>query len=133
MTRSSRRAFLSRSAANGLLWVCDLAFTSCKGPPADLLGQKGAQGPGGDRIAEKAKQIIIELLGVKDAEVTPSARLKEDLGADSLDVVELVMVFEEAFDLEIPSEDCEKYFVTVKSVTEYIRSRVKERAAPKHP
>ena len=56
-------------------------------------------------VEEKVKQIIVEQLQVDEAEVTPSASFQEDLGADSLDVVELVMQFEEAFDLEIPDED----------------------------
>ena len=55
-------------------------------------------------VEEKVKQIIVEQLQVDEAEVTPSASFQEDLGADSLDVVELVMQFEEAFDLEIPDE-----------------------------
>ena len=59
-------------------------------------------------VEEKVKQIIVEQLQVDEAEVTPSASFQEDLGADSLDVVELVMQFEEAFDLEIPDEDAEK-------------------------
>ena len=59
-------------------------------------------------MEEKVKQIIVEQLQVDEAEVTPSASFQEDLGADSLDVVELVMQFEEAFDLEIPDEDAEK-------------------------
>ena len=59
-------------------------------------------------VEEKVKQIIVEQLQVDEAEVTPTASFQEDLGADSLDVVELVMQFEEAFDLEIPDEEAEK-------------------------
>ena len=59
-------------------------------------------------VEEKVKQIIVEQLQVDEAEVTPGASFQEDLGADSLDVVELVMQFEEAFDLEIPDEEAEK-------------------------
>src|SRR4249920_474114 len=70
-------------------------------------------------VEEKVKQIIVEQLQVDEAEVTPSASFQEDLGADSLDVVELVMQFEEAFDLEIPDEDAEK-IKTVKDAVEYI-------------
>jgi acyl carrier protein len=55
-------------------------------------------------VEEKVKQIIVEQLQVDEAEVTPGASFQEDLGADSLDVVELVMQFEEAFDIEIPDE-----------------------------
>ena len=57
---------------------------------------------------EKIKQIVVDELGVDEAEVTENARFIEDLGADSLDLVELVMRFEEEFDIEIPDEDAEK-------------------------
>ena len=76
-----------------------------------------------DRIAsveERVKQIIVEQLGVDEAEVTPTASFVDDLGADSLDVVELTMAFEEAFGIEIPDEDAEK-IATVKDATEYIQ------------
>ena len=75
-------------------------------------------------VEEKVKQIIVEQLQVDEAEVTPGASFQEDLGADSLDVVELVMQFEEAFDLEIPDEDAEK-ITRVKEAVEYIESHGK--------
>ena len=59
------------------------------------------------QIGEKVKQIIVEQLGVDEGEVTSSASFVDDLGADSLDTVELVMAFEEGFDIEIPDEDAE--------------------------
>ncbi|MBK8466908.1 MAG: acyl carrier protein [Chloracidobacterium sp.] len=59
-------------------------------------------------VQDKIKQIIVDELGVDEAEVTENARFIEDLGADSLDLVELVMRFEEEFDIEIPDEDAEK-------------------------
>jgi acyl carrier protein len=59
-------------------------------------------------VQDKNKQIIVDELGVDEAEVTENARFIEDLGADSLDLVELVMRFEEEFDIEIPDEDAEK-------------------------
>jgi len=59
-------------------------------------------------VAEKVKSIIVEQLGVEADEVTPEASFTEDLGADSLDIVELVMAFEEEFGIEIPDEDAEK-------------------------
>lgn len=74
--------------------------------------------------AEKVKQIFVEQLGVDESEVTPSATLADDLGADSLDRVELVMAFEESFDLEISDEDAEK-LTTVQQVIDYIEGRVK--------
>ena len=70
-------------------------------------------------VAEKVKSIIVEQLGVEDSEVTSDASFVNDLGADSLDTVELVMAFEEAFDIEIPDEDAEK-IVTVKNAIDYI-------------
>ena len=79
-------------------------------------------------VEEKVKQIIVEQLQVDEAEVTPGASFQEDLGADSLDVVELVMQFEEAFDLEIPDEDAEK-IKTVKDAIDYIEKNAKARKA----
>ncbi len=73
---------------------------------------------------ERVKQIIVEQLGVDEAEVTPSASFVDDLGADSLDIVELVMAFEEAFEIEIPDEDAEK-IRTVKDAVDYINSHAK--------
>jgi acyl carrier protein len=77
-----------------------------------------------DSTEEKVKQIVIEQLGVDEAEVTPNASFVDDLGADSLDTVELVMAFEEAFDLEIPDEDAEK-IRTVKDAIDYIGKHAK--------
>jgi len=78
-------------------------------------------------IEEKVKQIIVEQLGVDEAEVTSSASFVDDLGADSLDTVELVMALEEAFDIEIPDEDAEK-IRTVQDAIDYINkhSQVKK-------
>ena len=70
-------------------------------------------------VDEKVKQIIVEQLGVDEGEVTPSASFVDDLGADSLDTVELVMAFEEAFEIEIPDEDAEK-IRTVQDAIDYI-------------
>ena len=75
-------------------------------------------------VEEKVKQIIVEQLGVDEAEVTPSASFVDDLGADSLDTVELVMAFEEAFDIEIPDEDAEK-IRTVNDAVDYIEKHAK--------
>jgi acyl carrier protein len=71
-------------------------------------------------VDERVKQIIIEQLGVDEGEVTSTASFVDDLGADSLDTVELVMAFEEAFGIEIPDEDAEK-IATVKDAVEYIQ------------
>ena len=74
-------------------------------------------------IFEKVKKIVVDQLGVDEDEVTPEASFVDDLGADSLDIVELVMAFEEEFDLEIPDEDAEK-INTVGDVVDYLKSRV---------
>ena len=70
---------------------------------------------------DKVKEIIIDQLGVEPDEVTLEASFIDDLGADSLDIVELIMAFEEEFDLEIPDEEAEKIKV-VKDVVEYLQS-----------
>ena len=75
-------------------------------------------------VAEKVKSIIVEQLGVDEEEVTLDASFTEDLGADSLDIVELVMAFEEAFEIEIPDEDAEK-IRTVKDAVDYINGHAK--------
>jgi acyl carrier protein len=72
-------------------------------------------------IEEKVKQIVVEQLGVDEAEVTASASFVDDLGADSLDTVELVMAFEEAFGMEIPDEEAEK-IKTVQNAIDYIEA-----------
>lgn len=75
-------------------------------------------------VEDKVKQIIVEQLGVEEAEVTANASFVDDLGADSLDTVELVMAFEEAFDIEIPDEDAEK-IRTVQNAVDYINKHAK--------
>jgi len=70
-------------------------------------------------VFDRVKGIIVEQLGVDEAEVTPEASFVEDLGADSLDVVELVMALEEEFEVEIPDEDAEK-IVKVGEAVKYI-------------
>jgi acyl carrier protein len=76
------------------------------------------------KSVEKVKQLISEQLGVDEAEVTPSASFVDDLGADSLDQVELVMALEEAFDLEISDTDAEK-IRTVQDAIDYIEKHAK--------
>ncbi len=73
-----------------------------------------------EEIFEKVKSIIIEQLGVTEASVTMEASFIDDLGADSLDIVELIMALEEEFDIEIPDADAEKV-VTVGDVVDYIK------------
>ncbi len=73
-------------------------------------------------LEEKVKEIIVEQLGVNAEQVTPEAAFIEDLGADSLDTVELVMAFEEEFGAEIPDEDAEK-LTTVGAVVSYLKEK----------
>lgn len=80
-------------------------------------------GNGMASVEEKVKSIIVDQLGVNESEVTVNASFVDDLGADSLDTIELVMAFEEAFGIEIPDEDAEK-IKTVKNAIEYVEARV---------
>lgn len=73
-------------------------------------------------VADKVKKIIVEQLGVEAGQVTDDASFTDDLGADSLDIVELVMAFEEEFDIEIPDEDAEK-IGRVRHAVSYIESQ----------
>lgn len=72
-------------------------------------------------IEGRVKKIIVEQLGVKEEDVKPEASFVEDLGADSLDTVELVMALEEEFDIEIPDEEAEK-ITTVQSAIDYVQN-----------
>jgi acyl carrier protein len=74
-------------------------------------------------VFDRVKAIVVEQLGVEANEVTPQSKFVEDLGADSLDVVELVMALEDEFDLEIPDEEAEK-IATVGAAAKYIESHV---------
>ncbi|HEY6104065.1 MAG TPA: acyl carrier protein [bacterium] len=79
-------------------------------------------------VFDRVKGIVVEQLGVAEEEVTAEASFVDDLGADSLDVVELVMALEEEFGVEIPDEDAEK-IVTVGEAVKYIESHAGEHAA----
>jgi len=76
-------------------------------------------------VEQRVKEIIVEQLSVSDEEVVPEASFVDDLGADSLDLVELIMVMEEKFEQEIPDEDAEK-LQTVQDAISYIKERVTE-------
>ena len=93
------------------------AETECRLPPRDTEFAIHAI----SNIEARVKKIIIEQLGVKEEQVTNEASFVEDLGADSLDTVELVMALEEEFELEIPDEDAEK-ITTVQQAIDYISS-----------
>jgi len=74
------------------------------------------------KLEERVKEIIVEQLGVNAEQVTPEASFIDDLGADSLDTVELIMAFEEEFGAEIPDEEAEK-LTTVGKVTDYLKGK----------
>ncbi len=74
-------------------------------------------------VSAKVKEIIVSKLGVDEAQITPEASFTNDLGADSLDTVELVMEFEKAFNLQIPDEDAEK-IATVGDAVKYLSAKV---------
>ena len=74
-----------------------------------------------ENIEQRVKKIVVEQLGVKEEDVTVDASFVDDLGADSLDTVELVMALEEEFDCEIPDEDAEK-ITTVQQAVEFIKN-----------
>ena len=78
---------------------------------------------GSEEVFEKVKGIIVEQLGVAETSVNMESSFIEDLGADSLDIVELIMALEEAFDIEIPDADAEKV-VTVGDVVDYIKDHI---------
>ena len=109
-----------------------LAGRGIPGPRAK--GEKIRRPPGGAHaprnmggfmsVEQKVKQIIVEQLGVDENAVDPTASFVDDLGADSLDIVELVMAFEEAFEIDIPDEDAEKITV-VKDAIDYIEAKKK--------
>jgi acyl carrier protein len=91
---------------------------------ATLMGEEARKTmAAGDKVEEKVKKIIAENLGVEEDEVVPEASFVDDLGADSLDTVELVMAFEEAFEIEIPDEDAEK-ILTVGKAVDYIKEKL---------
>ena len=74
-------------------------------------------------LEDRVTEIIVEQLGVSKEEIVPEASFIDDLGADSLDIVELVMAMEEEFDVEIPDEDAEK-LQTVAAATQYLRGKI---------
>ena len=78
-----------------------------------------------NEIEVRVKKIVVEQLGVKDEEITTDASFVDDLGADSLDTVELVMALEEEFETEIPDEDAEK-IITIKDAVKYIVERMEK-------
>ena len=77
-------------------------------------------------VTEKVKEMIVEQLGVSESEVSPEAKFIDDLGADSLDIVELIMALEDVYGIEIPDEDAEK-METVGDAIKYIEQRLAEK------
>src|SRR5258705_10699500 len=93
--------------------------------PGDAHANRRKTRGGFMSVEQKVKQIIVEQLGVEEAQADPTASFVDDLGADSLDIVELEMAFEEVFDLDIPDEDAEK-IATVKNAAAYIEPKRKK-------
>lgn len=88
-----------------------------------IQGNRGGEHVAGEGIFEKIKEIIVDQLGVEDDEVTLEASFIDDLGADSLEIVELIMALEEEFGIAIPDEDVEK-ITTVGHAVEYIKENM---------
>lgn len=80
-----------------------------------------------DKVYQEVKKILTDKLGIAETEITPDANLVRDLGIDSLDYAELVMEFEQSFNIRIPDEDAEK-LATVKEAANYIEKKVAEEA-----
>jgi len=78
-----------------------------------------------ENVEQQVKEVVVEHLGVNPDEVTPEASFIDDLGADSIDTVELVMALEEKFEIKVPEEDAEK-LTTVGAAIDYIKSHVAE-------
>src|SRR5262249_48782512 len=121
-----REACCNRAASRALVFLYrdsreQVDLRVCVAPGAQQEKESMAS------VDERVKQIIVEQLGVDEAEVTPKASFVDDLGADSLDTVELVMAFEEAFDVEIPDEEAEK-IRTVQDAVSYIEAHAKAKS-----
>ena len=93
--------------------------------PTKIAGEVRDFDPAQYIPAKDVKKIVVEQLGVKEEDVTPNASFVDDLGADSLDTVELVMALEEEFETEIPDEDAEK-ITTVQQAVDYIKAHSKD-------
>jgi len=101
------------------------AYIKQQKPAEDCAGEAFLRRMKLSATLERVKKVVVDKLNVTDSEVTEEASFIDDLGADSLDVVELVMGFEEEFGIQIPDEDAEK-IQTVKQAVEYIESRIAE-------
>jgi acyl carrier protein len=99
-------------------------FIEYAGGPARGLPSRG-EGEGMSSIEERVRKIVIEQLGVKEEDITPEASFVDDLGADSLDTVELVMALEEEFECDIPDEEAEK-ITTVQQAIDYVQSHLNQ-------
>src|SRR5206468_1374714 len=120
MTRAVSKALVRQKSGGRVINITSTA--GAMGNAGQVNYSAAKAGPIGftKSVDEKVKEIIVEQLGVEEDDVTPSAKFIEDLGADSLDTVELVMALEEHFDIQIPDEDAEK-IVTVGDAVQYIK------------
>lgn len=119
-TANARREFLSLACrCAGVFAVSHLSLTA-------LLAQTNAKPAAQNATIERrVNAVIAHHLEIKPERVVPSARLIEDLGADSLDLVELIMAFEEEFNIEIPDDDAEKFF-TVQDAYDFVNRNIKK-------
>lgn len=124
-TNRTRTRKIPSSCRHGL-FPRGLFFGVAKSPRAKLITRNANyqlhQHMSDKSIEDRVKDIIVDQLGVNADQVTPEAKFVEDLGADSLDTVELVMAFEEEFDIEVPDEEAEK-LQSVADVISYITSQ----------
>jgi acyl carrier protein len=124
---SAMRKSLSRRE---LLWGLAVALLSAsrraasQAKPSKSKQKNSSKPEPTDPITLKAREIVVKQLGVDERQVIPTARFAEDLNADSLDLVELIMAFEEAFDLKIPDKDAAK-ICTFKEAVDYLKAHAK--------
>ena len=124
----SRRRFLKRVTTVLAAGAAGAALPKAARPTSSPQATSPGK-PKSASVEERVKRIVIEQLGVEEAEVVPKARLAEDLGADSLDVVELIMALEEAFDIEIEDGEAEK-LKTVGDLIQCVQAHLKPAKEP---
>jgi acyl carrier protein len=128
----TRRRFLRRVGTGAVAGVsCSLLAIAPLSQCSAVEDSSGSRAKTNVPVERKVKDIIIEQLGVDEAEVTRTARFVDDLGADSLDLVELMMAFEGAFEIEIPDKDCVR-IRTVGDAIDYMNAHSKKPNKPTH-
>ena len=128
-----RREFFKALVTNMLISAGLVATDSCANAvPHGIHGLAQKVDRTRDSVEERVRNIVSEQLGVKKEKVTLKARFVEDLGADSLDLVEMIMAFEEEFQIEIPDEDCGRIH-TVQEAVDYIKNHTRTEDKHKRP